>query len=406
MGSEMCIRDSLNYLEDDGSTSDIIYNLINKAAGLFELGQVKAAEEHVVRAVSLADELGDKQLQKLATTSLSSVYQKSGQYQKAYDFLLKSEQIKSELLDEQANVRITELRELYEADKREQDNKLLSIEVASQKNRLKIFGIGIAGLSLLLGLLTWFWRSNKSKNILLEKKNEQIRNQNEKLKELNTIKNNLMSMVSHDLSTPFSAIKVWAQSLSGGSETAEIAETKEAILTLSDQALKSINRVLTIDEKELSDLDLNEFQLSDIFSDVITRHQPIAALKNIIISSMVEPRDFAFLADDSMLTRILDNLVSNAIKYSEENDQIILSAKKNFDSVIIKVQDTGIGISEDVQKILFDRYARGEEAPVGGGTSHGIGLSIVHRLVNELGGLITVDSEKDHGATFTIRLPI
>ena len=164
--------------------------------------------------------------------------------------------------------------------------------------------------------------------------------------------------------------------------------------------------MLTIDEKELSDLDLNEFQLSDIFSDVITRHQPIAALKNIIISSMVEPRDFAFLADDSMLTRILDNLVSNAIKYSEENDQIILSAKKNFDSVIIKVQDTGIGISEDVQKILFDRYARGEEAPVGGGTSHGIGLSIVHRLVNELGGLITVDSEKDHGATFTIRLPI
>jgi len=397
---------NLTYLGVDGNPSDIIYNLINRAAGLFELGELGLAEKNALKAVTLADSIGDINLQQLSINSLSSVYQKSGQYEKAYNNLLLSQEIKSQIFDEQSNVKITELRELYEAERREQDNKYLSTEVAAQKIRLRSYTVGILGLLALLGTLTWFWKSNQSKNRLLEKQNNKIQKQNEKLVSLNASKNNLMSMVSHDLSTPFSTIKIWAQGISADAASDDFKETKEAIISMSDQALKAIDSILTIDDKEVYKVDLSEIVVRELIKDVVSRHQDIAGDKNIRISSSTEPEDLRILTDIAMLSRILDNLTSNAIKYTNPNGSVSLSTHQDEDTVLLKVEDDGIGISIQDQKVLFERYTTGSIKPSQGESSHGLGLAIVKRLVDELGGVIRVKSKVGEGSIFTVRLPL
>ena len=399
-------EENLKYFRESGDSSDVIYTLINLAAGLYEIGEVKEAESKLKESVTLAENLGDRSLLQQCMLSLSSLYEKSGQFEKAFNSFLESEQIKSSLFDEQSNIRIAELRELYEAEKREQDNRLLSVEVKAQESRLRFYALGIIGLLVLLGTLALFWRSNRTKNLLLEKSNKQIQDQNRKLTELNTVKNNLMSMVSHDLSTPFSTIKVWAQGLSEHSSGKEIAETQEAILALSEHALKSIHAVLSIDKEELSRIHLSEVLIGDLVDEVITRHVLVASEKEIQLSASIHPKDLWLLTDESMLSSILDNLVSNAVKYSNENDSIVVNVTVDSDMAVIKVIDNGIGISIDDQKDLFGLYTQGSRAPTKGESTHGLGLAIVKRLVDELGGLISVKSKLGQGSVFTIRLPL
>ena len=232
--------ENLAYLGDSGNPGDIVYNLINKAAGLIEIGEIHRAERNALRALTMADEIGDVTLQQITTTSLSSFYYKSGKYKKAYEFQVKSEELKTVLINEQTGIKIAELREFYEADNREQQNLILSTKLLARQHQEKLYTSWIVGLIGVIGLLIWGWKMNKEKNIKLEENNKYIHNQNEKLTQLNTEKNNLISLVSHDLSSPFSTIKIWAQGLMKDVEENEIQELKEVISITIEQ----INKVL------------------------------------------------------------------------------------------------------------------------------------------------------------------
>jgi len=193
--------------------------------------------------------------------------------------------------------------------------------------------------------------------------------------------------------------------LSEKSDGEEITETKEAILSLSDHALKSIKKVLTIDNEALSSIDLSDVLLFELINEAIQRHQPSADQKDILLTKLVEPVDLKILTDGSMLSRILDNLITNALKYSQRGGDVFITAVMDTDTVIISVKDNGVGISLADQDKLFDEFETGSIEPLHGEPSHGLGLAIVRRLVDELGGVIGVKSELGQGATFSIRLP-
>ena len=215
-----------------------------------------------------------------------------------------------------------------------------------------------------------------------------------------------MSLVSHDLSGPFTAIKVWAQGLQAVASPDTIDETRLALVKISDQALQSIDQALSIDRLELQELKLTNTNLHKLLDEVITDAVIIADRKNIKINRLYDGADQMITTEVSMIKRIINNLTSNAIKYSHPNTQIDIITKISKDMITLHVKDQGIGISPEDQKTIFERYDQGSGLPTSGEKSHGLGLSIVKRLVEELGGIISVKSEADQGSTFTVRLPL
>jgi len=357
-------KENLKALGKDGNAQDIIHNLSNLASGLSNTGRNKEAEEQLIKADSIS-------------TS-----------------------------NEQSNLQIGELRESYEAEKRELENEQLSSELVTRNNQIKLSIAGLLSLLFITSVIAWFWRANRRKNILLEEQNNQINQQNVKLKQLNQDKNNLISLVSHDLSGPFTAIKVWAQGITKQSSASSIEETKTALVKISDRALTSINRVLSIDKAELHSLEITTSNLAELISTASAEGVVIAKEKSISVNFIFGDQDLDITTDKSMLTRIIKNLLSNAIKYSEPNTVIDISTRSTEDLAIVEIKDQGIGMSPEDQKTIFNRYDQGSASPTRGEESRGLGLSIVERLVDEIGGMISVKSVLGEGSIFTLRLPL
>lgn len=396
-------EENIVYLKSKRKSTDIILNLINKAAGLIELRRNEEAKVACLEALSMADELGNPNMNQLALSSVASLYYKLGDYKKAYDVRAESEVIKGEMVNEQSTLRIAELREEYEAEKRESENAVLTANLNVRKKQIQLYTGGIAGLLALLALLIWVWQMNKSKNRKLESKNEKIEMQNRKLIQLNTDKNNLISLVSHDLSSPLSTIKVWAAGLDDKASAKDVIETGQVITSLSEQALKSIHHALSIDKNELQAILIEEVDLRALIESVLQEFEGLIKEKDISVN--VEANDIIINSDVHLLRRIVANLTSNAIKYSHKGGRVDIKIEDREAQVLIKVIDQGLGIDQQSISQIFEPYQKADNSPTMGESSHGLGLSIVKRLAEELGGYIRVQSEVGKGSTFTVELP-
>lgn len=145
----------------------------------------------------------------------------------------------------------------------------------------------------------------------------------------------------------------------------------------------------------------------DILNKVCAEYKEIAAIKNIAINlDEAENRSLFTYADASMLHEVLENLVSNAVKYSPHNRSVYVRLKSNDTSVRIEVADEGPGISEEDMKKLFGKFARLSARPTGGEHSTGLGLSIVKKMVEAMNGRVWCESELGKGAAFIVELPI
>jgi len=267
----------------------------------------------------------------------------------------------------------------------------------AQKNKQVAYGIGLIGLLVVAAVTMLAYVKNLRKNKL-------ILAQNQKLNELNTEKNQLMAIVSHDLSSPFTAIRMWANTLTDTSKKADLAETKEMILKTATFGLNTIQKILTIDKGEINTLNLQEVDIADLLKSLHERFKTEATQKNISLKFRALQDQETILTDKNLLERALQNLVSNAIKFSHSGSEVGISTYNHNREMIFEVKDFGVGISEHDQDRLFERYSELSPKPTGVETSNGLGLSIVKRIAEELGGTISVQSSLGEGSTFYLKL--
>jgi len=130
----------------------------------------------------------------------------------------------------------------------------------------------------------------------------------------------------------------------------------------------------------------------------------MADVKHNVIANVLD--EGRVISDYSLLTECVRAMVDNAIKYSPENTDVILSCGKDGDKVFISVQDFGVGIKEEDQRRIFDRLYRCDNVRGRDGNSCGLGLTISQSIIEVLGGKIKVESEVGKGSTFTIILPL
>ena len=240
--------------------------------------------------------------------------------------------------------------------------------------------------------------------------NERYARANEELTELNRQKNEFLNIAAHDLKNPLTIICGYADLL----RELESPTLKE-IRNKASEILRSGNHMLDIirsilDVRMIEDgrkrLAWKRCEVGEIVSNIVTDYSKTVTDKCIAInvSSMANPPEA--WADPLATRQILDNLVSNAVKYTHRGGNIVIGLVSTSDHVIVEVTDNGPGLSEHDQAQLWEKFSRLTPRPTGSETSNGLGLWIVRRLAEEMGGSVFCKSVLGKGSTFGVRLPI
>lgn len=242
----------------------------------------------------------------------------------------------------------------------------------------------------------------------VEKRTAELKSKNERLSELNREKDGIIGIVAHDLKSPFNNISGLMQLLpAGGTLTEEQLEYIERVNGLVERSQGLIQDLLDANELEEQNtiVNLKAFNLGEFLHDKVSAYKQMLESKKQHLDIHLNDKALAITTDKGLLGRILDNLISNAIKFSETGTSIIIDARSNDDEVYFSVKDQGPGISQEDQKYLFRKFQKLSARPTAGETSNGLGLSIVKTIVTKLGGKIEVASVVGEGTTFKVKLP-
>jgi signal transduction histidine kinase len=284
-------------------------------------------------------------------------------------------------------------------------------------------------------------------NAKLQQANKALEVKNAQLIELNYEKNELLGIAAHDLKNPISNIKMLAQVLYNEADTLSAQETREYakdILADAGRMFDLVMKLLNINAIESGTLRMEpvQFDAAVAVQMVVESYHSRAVAKNIQLvyqSPMVEMPVFA---DHSASLQVIDNLISNAIKYTPPGKTVNVSIEQqprslaplaeaspsSFSSqhskhthrmlqstaaesrrehpvVVIRVRDEGPGLTEEDKSKLFGKFARLSAQPTGGETSTGLGLSIVKKIVELMNGAVWCESKAGQGATFVVEFP-
>ena len=263
----------------------------------------------------------------------------------------------------------------------------------------------------------------KNKNIVLEKLvtertakiNEQkdvLEKQAQKLLELDQLKSNFFANISHEFRTPLTLIKGQLENVLRVVKDDVVKKKINIAFTNSNRLGRLINQVLDLSKLESGKLHL-DFEISDIVALVKNRvasFDSLAEQKNVIIKFISRVDSLSVNVDKVKIEEVIDNLLSNALKFTPANGSIVLTIdleKSEYtESAIVSVADTGVGISEEKLPHIFDRFFQADNSSTRQFEGSGLGLAIVKELVELHGGTISVESKLNNGTTFYISLPI
>jgi signal transduction histidine kinase len=238
----------------------------------------------------------------------------------------------------------------------------------------------------------------------LSEKIIQLEQRNKKLELLSQERLDNINAAAHDLRLPLSRNISLSQLLQNTQLSKEQKEIVEQLDFVNNEGLQLLNAVLELHSIEYEQNDLVEINLSQFINLRIEKNfKEQAYYKNISIHSAIED-DLEITTDTLSLGRIIDNLISNALKFSRNSTEIFIEVLSVENTVYISVQDQGPGISEDDQKKLFKKFSKLSPRPTSGESSIGLGLSMVKSLTEKLNGEITVKSVVGKGTEFTLRL--
>ena len=230
---------------------------------------------------------------------------------------------------------------------------------------------------------------------------------NEKLEQVNQEKDNLMGIVAHDLRSPLNNIKGLLNLVKlTGNLSAEQAEYLQMIDGVIHKGNQLIDDLLTINsyEHQNTKLIFKEIHLSHFLEEILTPFENTAKEKAINLQKEIDTAIY-IRTDDLVLSRIITNLVSNAIKFSPAQKNVAIRARLQEGFLKVQVQDEGQGFTAEDQAKAFQKFQKLTARPTAGESSTGLGLSIVKILTEKLGGTIHLESEWKVGSTFTLVFP-
>ena len=224
------------------------------------------------------------------------------------------------------------------------------------------------------------------------------------LSSIETMKDDFIANVSHEIKTPLAVIRGYASALQRGNLSEEEQREYAATIASASESLSVlISNILRLNKLENQEIVPNAapYDLTRQLSDCALAHEEQWERKHIDFDAQLEER-VMILADESMLEIVFNNLIANAIKFTEPGGRIVLRQEKAGGDVVVTVSDTGCGMDEETVKHIFDKYYLGASSHSREG--NGLGLALVKRVLDISGGSIAVRSAPGEGSEFIVRL--
>jgi signal transduction histidine kinase len=242
-----------------------------------------------------------------------------------------------------------------------------------------------------------------------ESAREQVTAQNHQLLELDQMKDEFVALISHELRTPLTSIRGYVELLREDLPNTPL-EQQEKFLSVvernADRLLSLVNDLLFMAQMEVGKVALNlaETQLVSLAEECVAAAQPVAEERQIEVRIDAQARP-VLSADRARLAQVLDNLLSNALKFTPPGGKVEIRIGAGEGTASLEVSDTGMGISAEDQQHLFSSFFRTSSANAAAVPGTGLGLTISKGIVEAHGGEISVKSREGHGSTFRIVLP-
>jgi two-component system, sensor histidine kinase and response regulator len=366
-------------------------------------GNLDTAFAQAVRAVTAAQQAGIKESAFPSYLTLSRVSEARGDKSSALGYL----QVYNMLKDSVRDRGVASTINLYEYD--QQQSKISILHAEKKQDRIFLYG-AIAGL-LLVGLFLLYAirmrRRTEHTNSLLAVKNNEIAAQAKQLKEMNDIKSKLFSIVAHDLRSPLANIIGILRLLEDDSiHSEDIVPHLPALSQNVGETIIMLDNLLHWSRSQLQGVSANptSFSINEVIVSKIKLYEQEARRKGITLHSLLQQSETVY-ADKNMIAIVLQNLINNAVKFTDKGGSIWIDTNRSGDkAVTVSVSDTGRGIAnENILKLVDGQGFTSE------GTSYekglGLGFQICKEFVSLNNGKIVIKSEEHKGTTILVTLP-
>jgi len=267
---------------------------------------------------------------------------------------------------------------------------------------------GYLGLIIFMSILGLIFESGRARAFSkMQTALAELAASNERLVHLNNEKNEFMGIAAHDLKNPLTVILCSAELVVTSKDQSQINKLSKNIVAVAIRMRDLIANLLDANAIEQGKF-ISKVERCDIralIEQSLEQNQTAATQKQISFRVGISEGLWA-KADQAATLQILDNLISNALKYSPPNTTVHVHALPETGCILVKIRDEGPGINADDQKKLFQKFTRLSARPTGGESSNGLGLAIVKRLAEAMSGSIQCHSPAGFGSTFTLRLPV
>ena len=368
----------------------------------------KEAQALMEKSAETAHRLNARTLEVECYQNLSQLFEEIGDFKKSLYYFKRHQSVEDSLFNQGMQARLFQDQIRFETSSKEEQITALTKQEQLRKDQIRkqelVQNILVVTTALCGVLLLSVYRSGQRRiriNKLLLEHQDEIKKRSQELEQLNQVKDKFFSIISHDLRSPINALSgildLMAKDQISPTEFSTLNKelrlqfnhTKTLINNLLDWTLLQMDKLKIQVEK----IDLN------VLADNNIKLLSSLHYKEIKIINKIAPLYFAS-GDNNMINLVLRNLLTNAIKFSEAGDLIEVGAKLDGENYIVSVRDNGVGISPEVQKILFEKTSGYSTRGTANEKGTGLGLILCKEFVERNGGRIWLESELGKGSTF------
>ncbi|MEO7992707.1 MAG: tetratricopeptide repeat protein [Chryseolinea sp.] len=416
------------YLQQSAVISARIYDYAGVSFCLNSIAEMMASEGNYREGIAQArkslmnlERVKDQELLMEAYHILYRCYSGLGEFEKALSFRNQEITLRDNIYNIEKEREANNLVNQYNLDRKELQIQLLEQNKALQQKEIArvslintVYGVGAFLFALLAGYFivsTIRWKNYnrliKERNSVIQEQKATIIRQKIHLERLNSVKDKIISIISHDFRSPLHTLHGFLQLFKKNSlSKQEITHATDRIDKSLQLTLDMIENLLTWGNTQMSGQLLTPipFDIGKLVQETVQLVHLQAENKKITIVNNVTSPTLVF-ADKDTLNIVLRNLISNAIKFSKRNDCISILAQEDECQTTVSIKDTGVGISPKQQKSLFNETLNISTAGTANEKGTGLGLSLCQELVQQNRGKIWVESTLGQGSTFFFTLP-
>ncbi|AUC14556.1 hypothetical protein BTO06_05075 [Tenacibaculum sp. SZ-18] len=402
----MFYKKSLILKKELKMTTSYALTLDNISQLQIQKGNFKTGEKLALEALEIFKKKGRIKNLEQTSKNLSMLYSKKGEYKKALDQYklyinyrdsIANKLSKKELIEQEVRFKYT-TQKLRDSIVNENKIALKEVEIKNKSSQNKLYLTSLIFALIALAGIFYFFISKRRESILEVQKQQEI----------NTLKSNLYTNITHEFRTPLTVIIGMSENIK---KNKYVDESINTIKDNSRHLLKLINQLLDFSKLEENKIKLayKKGNITNYVNYLVESLSSHAITHKIDLKFQSEEQiemDF----DPNSISHIITNLISNAIKFSPENSEVKIKSgkliKNNKEFLQLIIQDFGIGISEEHQKKIFERFYQVDNTSTKNNQGSGIGLAIVKELTELMAGTITIESKINEGTKFIVTLPI